>query len=100
MRKQERAIIWPAYFDSTKTRKKGRRVSKDLAVQSPKIVEIEAATEQLGLKHELVPDKGYPRTPWFKSGMLLLEKKEPKEQLIKKIARQLLKVRSEPVKPK
>ena len=100
MRKQDKAIIWPAYFDSAKTRKEGRRVPKSLAVQSPKIMEIKEAAEKLGLKHEVAVEAGYPKTPWVKTGMVLVEKKGSKEQTIKKIAKQLLKVRSEPLKQK
>ncbi len=70
MRKQDKAIIWPAYFDSNKTRKKGRRVPKNWQCSLPRIAEIEEAAERLGLEHELVPEKGYPRTPWYKGGML------------------------------
>jgi signal recognition particle subunit SEC65 len=69
-------------------------------VQSPRIAEIEEAAQRLGLEHELVLEKGYSRTPWFRGGMLLVRKKESKEQLVKKIARQLLRVRSEPLKVK
>ncbi len=98
MRKQEKAIIWPAYFDQTKTRKEGRRVPKSLAVQSPKILEIQEAAQKLGVKFELMADKGYPKTPWSKTGMLLVEKKGPKEQIMNRIARQVLKARNE--KPK
>jgi signal recognition particle subunit SRP19 len=100
MRKQDKAIIWPAYFDSAKTRKEGRRVPKSLAVQSPKIAEITDAVVKLGLKHEIATEAGYPKTPWAKTGMLLVEKQGSKEQTIKKIAKQLLKVRSEPAKQK
>src|SRR3990172_5429933 len=95
MRKQDRAIIWPAYFDSNKTRKEGRRVPENQAVEHPKILEIQEAAQKLSLKHEVVADKGYPKTPWQKSGMLLIEKKEPKEQAINRIAKQLLKSRNE-----
>jgi signal recognition particle subunit SRP19 len=98
MRKQDKAIIWPAYFDQAKTRKEGRRVPKSLAVQSPKIQEIEEAAEKLGLKHEIAMEAGYPKTPWVKTGMIMVEKKGSKEQTIKKIAKQLLKIRSEPSK--
>jgi signal recognition particle subunit SRP19 len=94
MRKQDRIIIWPAYFNSTKTRSDGRRIPKSLAVPSPKISEIKEASEKLGLDYELVLDAGYPRTPWLKTGMLLVTKKETKDQTIKKIAKQLLKMRS------
>ncbi len=99
MRKQDKAIIWPAYFDSGKTRKKGRRVPKNIAVQSPKILEIQEAAQKLGLKHEVIADKGYPKTPWHKAGMLLVEKKGSKEQVINRIAKQLQKTRNEAPKP-
>jgi signal recognition particle subunit SRP19 len=95
MRKQDKAIIWPAYFDLTKTRKEGRRVPKSLAVQSPKILEVQEAAQKLGLGFEVVADKGYSKTPWVKAGMLLVEKKGSKEQVISRIAKQLLKARNE-----
>ena len=50
MRKLDKAIIWPIYFDASKTRKEGRRVPKNLAVQSPKIAELKEAADKLGLK--------------------------------------------------
>ena len=100
MRKQDKAIIWPAYFDQTKTRKNGRRVPKNIAVPSPKIEEIHEAARKLGLKNEVVSTTGYPKTPWQKTGSILVEKKAPKEQIIKKLAKQLVKARSEPVQQK
>jgi len=98
LRKQDKVIIWSAYFDQAKTRKEGRRVSKSSAVQSPKILEIQEAAQKIGLKFEAVADKGYPKTPWAKTGMLLVEKKGSKEQVINRIAKQLMKARTE--KPK
>jgi signal recognition particle subunit SRP19 len=95
MRKQDKVIIWPAYFDQTKTRKDGRRVSKSLAVQHPKIAEVTMAVEKLGLAHEVSAEAGYPKNPWLKTGMILVEKKGSKEQVIRKIANQLSKIRSE-----
>jgi len=94
MRKQDKIVIWPAYFDSTKTRGDGRRIPKSLAVPSPKILEIKEAVEKLGLDYEVVMDAGYPKTPWLKTGMLLLKKTETKDQVTKKIAKELLKIRS------
>lgn len=94
MRKQDKIVIWPAYFDSTKTRKDGRRIPKDATVPSPKILEIKEAAEKIGLEYELVPDTGYSKTPWSKTGMLLVKKNKAKEQTIKRIAKQLLKIRS------
>jgi len=94
MRKQDKVILWPAYFDSTKTRSEGRQVPKNLTVPSPKILELKEAVDKLGLSCELVPDVGYSKTPWLKTGQLLVVKKEPKNQMIKKVAKQLLKIRS------
>jgi signal recognition particle subunit SRP19 len=101
MRQQDKAIIWPAYFDATKTRKDGRRVAKNLAVLSPKASEIKEAVQKLHFEYELVPDTGYAKMPWLRPGMVLVKKgKESKEQMIQKIARQLQKIRNtSPVKP-
>jgi len=95
MRRQDKIIIWPAYFDQNKTREKGRRVPKSLAVQHPKIVEVKMAVERLGLEHEFAPHAGYPKTPWLKTGMIMVEKRGSKEQVIREIANQLSKMRSE-----
>ena len=94
MRKQDKALIWPAYFDSNRTRKMGRRISKNLAVKSPKMNEILAAVSKLGFQCELIPEASYPKKPWIKTGLLLIEKKYPKEQLINKIAKHLVKNRA------
>ncbi len=95
MRKTDNAIIWPVYFDLAKSKSEGRRVPKTLAVASPKILEIQQATEKLGLKNEINATAGYPRTPWVKMGMLTVEKKETKEQIILKIAKELAKIKSQ-----
>jgi signal recognition particle subunit SRP19 len=94
MRQQEKVIIWPAYFDSTRTRKQGRRVPKNLASSSPQIQEIKTVAEKLQLNCEFVADVAYPNTPWLKSGMILVKKKNTKSELIKSIAKQLLKTRN------
>jgi signal recognition particle subunit SRP19 len=96
MRQQEKFIVWPAYFDSTKTRNDGRRVAKGLSVPSPRISELKDAAEKLGLDNEVVADAGYPKTPWIKTGVLRVQKKGSKNQTIAMIARQLLKMRSAP----
>jgi len=99
MKKLDKTIIWPIYFDTSKTRRKGRRVPKNLAVQSPKITEVKEAVDKLGLKNELKLEAHFPKMPWVKTGMLLVEKKEAKEKIIQKIAKQLIKIKSMPTKP-
>jgi signal recognition particle subunit SRP19 len=95
MRKLDKAIIWPVYFDSVKTRKEGRRVPKSLAVQSPKMVEIKEAVDRLNLQNEVNFEAHFPKMPWAKTGMIFVEKNEAKEKIIQKIAKQLIKVRSQ-----
>ena len=94
MKKLDKAIIWPIYFDANKTRRNGRRVAKNLAVQSPKIDEVKQAVDRLGLKNEVRLEAHFPRIPWVKTGMLLVEKKEAKEKIIQKIAKQLVKMKN------
>lgn len=100
MRKQDKVVLWPAYFDSTKTRGEGRKIPKVLAVPSPKITELKEAVEKLGFECEFVADASYPKTPWLKTGMLLVAKKEPKNRLLKRIAKQLQKIRGTTVTAK
>ncbi len=96
MRKlSNQAIIWPIYFDQNKTRKEGRRISKNQAVISPKILDIKEAAERLGLQSELKVEAHFPKMPWVKSGMLLVEKKEAKEAIIKKLSKQLVKIKNQ-----
>ena len=96
MRKLDKAIIWPVYFDLAKTRREGRRVPKNMATQFPKIAEIKEAVDKLGLKNEVNLEAHFPKMPWAKTGMLLIEKKEAKEKIIQKIAKQLLKIKCQP----
>jgi signal recognition particle subunit SRP19 len=94
LRKQDKVIIWPAYFDVARSREDGRRVPKILAVAFPKIAEMKEAAEKLSLACELFPDAGYPKVPYSKTGMLLVEKKGSKNQTITMIAKQLSNIRS------
>jgi signal recognition particle subunit SRP19 len=96
MRKLDnQAIIWPVYFDQNKSRKEGRRIPKNQAVQGPKIAEIKEAADKLGLQNEINLEAHFPKMPWSKSGMLLVKKNEPKEAIIEKLAKQLVKVRNQ-----
>jgi signal recognition particle subunit SRP19 len=94
MRKQDKAIVWPTYFDQAKTRTKGRRVPRNLAITYPKIDEIQAATQRLGMKTEISIDAIFPKSPWQKTGMIKVEKKTPKEHILKAIAKQMVRARS------
>jgi len=91
MRVRDRIILWPVYFDSTKTRSEGRKVPKRLAVPAPKLSDLQRAAEKLKLKFEVVPDAAYPRSPWRKTGYISILKNDSKSRILKKVAEELSK---------
>jgi len=95
MRKQNKIVLWPVYFDSTKTRLEGRKVPKSLATPSPRLEEIRKAMERVGLRPEIVPDAVYPSVPWQKTGLFVVPKKGSKVKTLRKIAKELLDVRQQ-----
>jgi len=95
MRKKDKIILWPVYFDSTKTRLEGRRVPKNLAISTPKLKEIQRAAKQTGLPPEVVLNAGHPSVPWQKTGLIMVPKRDPKTQILQMVAKELLKVREQ-----
>ena len=89
MRKQDKFILWPQYFDQSRKRSEGRRIPKNQAQQSPRLEELQRAAQRLGLSPEVVPELAYPATPWQKTGMLLVNKKGSKLEIVKKIAKEV-----------
>ena len=88
-------ILWPSYFDSTRSRASGRRVPKSLAVQNPTSEEILAAVKAIGLKATLHPDKSYPAFWWEHGGCVSVEKSLAKTELISKVAPRLKQMRAQ-----
>lgn len=93
MRTQDKIVVWPVYFDSTKARSQGRRVPKSLSVPNPKLEEVCKAAELAGLKPEVISEVAHPRTPWRRTGVLLVPKKGSKLRILKEIGRRLGEVR-------
>jgi signal recognition particle subunit SRP19 len=93
MRKQNKIFLWPTYFDTNKTRQEGRRVPKKFAVSGPKLEELLRAAKRLGLQPTVVSDAVHPSSPWQRSGLLVVPKKESKGETLTKIAKELVKLR-------
>lgn len=92
MRSRDGIVIWPVYFDSTRTRSEGRRLPKNLCIPSPNIGIIEGTLKKLGLNYEVFPEPAYSRTPWIKSGFAIVRKTgRSKNQILREIARELVK---------
>ncbi len=94
LRQQDKIIIWPAYFDASKTRRQGRQVSKNLAVGVPRAQEVKEAADKLGFASEIVPDVAYSKVSNVKTSMILIKKRGPKNQAVKNIARQIVQMRN------
>ena len=80
-------IIWPAYIDKNKTRKEGRRVPEELAIENVKLKDIEKALKKLGLEPKVYRDKRYPRQHWEICGCIEVDYKGNKLQLLKEICK-------------
>lgn len=93
MRERGWQRLYLVYFDSSKTRREGRRVSKELAVERPRIEEVAEAVESLGLKAKVVEEARYPRCWWNARGMVLVEKRLSKEELLRRVAEALREAR-------
>jgi signal recognition particle subunit SRP19 len=93
MRKQNKIFLWPVYFDANKTITDGRRVPKKLAVSAPKLEELQMAAKRVGFQTEIVSDVAHPSTPWRKTGLLVVPKKESKGKILKSIAEELSNLR-------
>jgi signal recognition particle subunit SRP19 len=98
MRKQKKTILWPVYFDVSKTKKEGRRVPKSFAIPNPTLAELQKAAESLGLKPEINVEAVHPAAPWRKTGRILVEKSGTKMQTLTKVAKRLLTIRQQTTK--
>ncbi len=86
MEKSDKIIIWPAYIDSDKTQKEGRKISKENSVKNPKIEEISKAAKKLKLEPETKINASYSKSWWENSGKVLITLNESltkREALIK-----------------
>ncbi|MBS7615318.1 signal recognition particle protein Srp19 [Candidatus Bathyarchaeota archaeon] len=89
MRRRDEVVLWPVYFDSTKTRSEGRKVPKKLSRPSPNLGLLERAVVNLGYSFKVTMDAAYPRFSWKKSGLILVKKTKPKNRIISEVAQEI-----------
>jgi len=82
---KDKYVLWPAYFDRRRSRGDGRRVAKDIAVPNASADEIVKAAKKLGL-NPVKENKAYPGRWWKREGQVLVDKKEKKTEIIRKVA--------------
>lgn len=78
--------IWPQYLDKNLSLSEGRKISKEDAVSSPTINDIEKALKRLGLQYTLQKEFSYPGKWYEKSGRVLVEWDNTKLELIREIS--------------
>ncbi len=90
-------IIWPEYLDANLSRKLGRRVPKEIAVERIKLDEVINACNKLGVVCEVVEGKRYPRIWFYSYGWYVsarTSKYKSKLRLIKDLAKAIKEQRS------
>ena len=88
MPEKDKLVIWPIYFDASRSRIEGRMVSLQDAVNEPDLDMVITAALKSGFKPEIERDKRHPKT-WHQeeaSGRVLIAKKGPKSAVLKRIA--------------
>lgn len=94
MKQAGKCVVWPENINSAKSRREGRKLPKDVCVDSPKIGELEIAARLLGLPFESAHNKARPGHWWEKSGYLLVDRSgRRKLQLLREMAREVAKLR-------
>ena len=86
--------IWPQYLNKDLTLSEGRKVSKEIAVSSPTMAEIERALKRLGFTYNVQKERAYPGKWYEKSGRILVEYDKTKLELIKEISLKIKEIRN------
>jgi signal recognition particle subunit SRP19 len=75
----DHVIVWTDYFNRNLSRRKGRKVSKDVAIFDPSIQELLDASKSAGfavINDNTNESARFPRRPYVRSGYVMLEKIE------------------------
>ena len=93
-RKKDLVVLWPSYFDRSKTRREGRRVPKKLAMHEPTVEAIADAARDLGYYAEIEHGRSHPSEPWKGEGRVVVAKTASKSDIVAQIASHLRTQRS------
>jgi signal recognition particle subunit SRP19 len=98
MKDYDHQIIWLDYFNKNLSRKKGRRVGKNISVYDPTMQELIGVSKslELDLSEENINNQArYPRRSFVKSGYIMISKKEKKSTVVNQIAKKLVETRQQ-----
>jgi signal recognition particle subunit SEC65 len=93
MRKKSKTIFWLVYFDKRLTRKQGRRLSKNEAVDKLTLEQLAEAASALGFQVEMDSGAKFPAYWWDRSGRIIVNTEgQLKSKVLQKIGKQLRKM--------
>jgi signal recognition particle subunit SRP19 len=98
MKDYDHQIIWLDYFNKNLSRKKGRKVGKNISVYDPTMQELMDASKilELDLYEENINNQArYPRRSFVKSGYIMISKKEKKSTVVNQIAKRMIETRQQ-----
>ena len=85
-------VLWPEYFDISRSRAEGRSLPKSLCVDKPDLDIIAKGAMILDLEYKIIEDAAYPSNSNEKNGCVRVEKgKMKKTTLLSKIGETLVK---------
>lgn len=82
-------VLYPLYFDATRSRHEGRRVSKKLAVRGPTVDDVAEAARRAKYRVEVEAGAAHPARPWKGEGRVLIVGGGRKTEILQAVARQL-----------
>ena len=98
MKDYDHQIVWLDYFNKNLSRKKGRKVSKNISVYDPTMQELIGASKTLELdfsEEDINNQARYPRRAFVKSGYIMISKADKKSSVINQIAKEMFEARQQ-----
>jgi signal recognition particle subunit SRP19 len=98
MKDYDHQIVWLDYFNKNLSRKKGRKVSKNISVYDPTMQELIGASKTLELdfsEEDINNQARYPRRAFVKSGYIMISKTGKKSSVINQIAQEMFEARQQ-----
>ena len=98
MKDYDHQIIWLDYFNKNLSRKKGRKVNKNISVYDPTMQELIGASKTLELdfsEEDLNNQARYPRRAFVKSGYIMISKSDKKSSVVNQIAKKMIEARQQ-----
>ncbi|MBX8631244.1 MAG: hypothetical protein KIY12_03415 [Thermoplasmata archaeon] len=89
MKKNNRWVLWPSYFDVRLKRREGRRVPKKMAVESPSLEMIGEALKSLGIDFEVDENAAFPSQWYRREGRIFVSNNIKKNDIIKAVSRKM-----------